>query len=899
MHHIVSDGWSVRVLSREWSQLYQAYFRSQQCPLPDLEIQYPDFAAGQREWLQGDVLDGQLEYWKRQLEGMAPLEMPTDHPRPAVASHSGGTVRLRLPAALTQELKKFSQRQGVTLFMSLLGAFQAVLSRYARQEDVAVGTAVANRNRRETEGLIGLFANTVVLRTDLSRNPSLAEVVKRVRRVTLDAFERQDVPFETLVEQLQPDRDLSRNALFQVMLTMQETDMQELQMPGLHLEAFPYESHAAKFDLLLALTEDEQGIRGDLSYARDLYEASTAERLLEHLKAALETMVTDPERRLGEFPLLRPWERRQMLLEWNRTNAEYPEECLHELFEKQAARTPRAAAVQHQGRQVSYAELNRRANQLARYLRELGIGPEVRVGVCVERSVEMIVALLATLKSGGAYVPLDPGYPPERLHYMLEDAQVAVLLAGTELRGQPAPSFAQTVCLAREAQVIGQRSTANLSNQLEGENLAYVIYTSGSTGRPKGVAITHRSAGVLMHWGKEVFTDEELKGVLAATSICFDLSVFEIFLPLTRGGKVLLAENALELPKMVVAKDKVTLINTVPSAMAELIRMQAIPSSVKTVNLAGEALHSSLVEQVYANAKIERLFNLYGPSEDTTYSTYACLQRGERNGATASIGRPIAKTQAYVLDDNLEPVPVGVRGELYLGGAGLARGYLNRPELTAERFIPNPHGEGRIYRTGDQVRWRADGTLEFLGRLDRQVKIRGYRIELEEIKSVLEEQPEVRAAAVAVNGNGAGEAIAAYIVPRENARLDVERLGAALQDKLPHYMIPSTYVVISKIPLTPNGKLDHDKLTGLTPVTLSRSHAEPQTPVQKRLAEVWGHVLGVKDVGLHDKFLRLGGNSLLGMQVVAEAERRGLSFTIRDLFRHQAIAELATVVREI
>jgi len=655
----------------------------------------------------------------------------------------------------------------VTLFMTLLAAFQVLLSRYSGQSDISVGTPIAGRNRLETEGLIGFFVNTLVLRTDLSGAPSFRELLGRVREVALGADAHQEVPFEKLVEELQPARSLSHTPLFQVMLVLQNTPVTEVQLEGLRIGGWESETATAKFDLTLALTEDAAGVlSGSLQYNRELFEAGTMQRMLGHFEMLLESFVREPEQRITGVELLSGAERAQVLGQWNETGRDYPEaNRLQELFEGQAEQQPEAMALVSEAEQLSYGALNSRANQLAHYLQQQGVGAEQRVGIYQQRTAALVVSLLAVLKAGGVYVPLDPDYPAERLNFMLADAEVKVLLTESGLAARLGPSAVRQICVDEQWEEIARESIQQPVAKLQRENLAYVIYTSGSTGQPKGVAIEHQSALNLMHWAKEAFSREQLQGVLAATSICFDLSVFELFVPLSWGGQVILAENALQLPELR-AREQVTLVNTVPSAMTELVRLKAVPKSVQVVNLAGEALSLKLVQQVYEQQPgVSQLYNLYGPSEDTTYSTGALVDAAAEQ---VLIGRPLANRQAYILDAHYQPVPVGVAGELYLGGAGLARGYLQRPDLTAEKFIPHPFSAAagaRLYRTGDVTRYRSNGEIEYLGRSDQQIKLRGYRIELGEIEAVIKQQPGVSEAAVVVREDSRGEKwLAAYVI---------------------------------------------------------------------------------------------------------------------------------------
>src|ERR1051326_5613448 len=670
-HHIVCDGSSLSIVVHELGTLYEAYQKREESPLADLAIQYADYSVWRKACLQREALERDLAYWRQQLAGMPTLDLPTDHLRPAVAGHRGGMIQMDFPGSLSEDIKRLGRLEGVTPFVSLLAAFQVVLSKYADQTDVTVGTVIANRGTPEIRNLIGFFVNTLVLRTDLSGNPTFLEALGRTRKVALDGYEHQHVPFERLVEELQPERDLSRSPLFQVMLVFQPQSLDEKEFGGVKF-SFP-EVHAgiSKFDLTLRVIDADAQLRACIEYNQDIFEAFTIQRMAEHLRVGLERMVAQPQQRIGELSLLTADEQGQLLVEWNRTDMEVPQLCIHELFARQAAMTPEAVAVACDGRELSYGELNWRANQVGRYLRKLGVGPEVRVGICVERNLEMVIGLLGILKSGGAYVPLDPAYPRERLQFMIEDAQVSVLVTQSKFRELlPSLSSSKQVFLEDEWDKITAETGTDIDIELGHENLAYVIYTSGSTGKPKGVAIVHHGASMLVHWATQVFGQHELSGVLASTSICFDLSVFEIFVPLSVGGCVIVARNALALPQWL-EDGKISLVNTVPSAMAELVRMKGIPSSVRVVNLAGEALQRSLVEQIYGASKVESVFNLYGPSEDTTYSTHVRVKSAEAM-LPVSIGRPIANTQAFVLDDHAQLLPIGIPGELHLAGEGRA-----------------------------------------------------------------------------------------------------------------------------------------------------------------------------------------------------------------------------------
>ncbi|MCC5666990.1 amino acid adenylation domain-containing protein [Nostoc sp. CHAB 5784] len=899
IHHIVWDGWSWGILLRELATLYSAFCNDLSPELPELSIQYKDFAVWQRQWLLREVLESQLAYWKQQLEGApALLELPTDRVRPATQTYRGAHHKFVLSKELTLAVVSLSQRSGVTLFITLLAAFQTLLYRYTGQTDICVGTPHANRDRPEIESLIGFFVNTLVLRTSLSGNPSFEDVLSRVRDVTLLAHAHQDLPFEKLVEELKLERDLSYTPLAQVMLVL-NVPMPQIQMAGLTVSPLPIETATAKFDLTLSFENTASGLIGDWEYNTDLFDASTIARMARHFQTLLEGIVANPQQRVSQLPLLEERERHQLLVEWNNTTKEYPfDKCIHQLFEEQVERSPDTIAVVFEDKQLTYREMNQRANCLAHHLKTLGVGPEVLVGICVERSLEMVVGLLGILKAGGAYVPLDPTYPTERLHHILEDSGVQVLLTLSQLVKSLPKHQARVVCLDTNWEQIALHSDSNPIHGVTRDNLAYVIYTSGSTGRPKGVAIEHHSTVALLTWAKEVFATEDLAGVLASTSICFDLSVFELFVPLSWGGLVILAQNALDLPTLPAAA-QVTLINTVPTAMAELVRSQGIPASVRIVNLAGEPLQNQLVQQIYQLPNVQQVFNLYGPSEDTTYSTFALIKKGD---TLVTIGRPIANTQVYLLDKKLQPVPIGVPGELYIGGDGLARGYLNRPDLTQEKFISNPFSNqpnSRLYKTGDKARYLTDGNIEFKGRLDNQVKIRGFRIELGEIETAIAQYPGVRETAVIAREDVPGQKyLAAYIVPNHSEALASSDLRGFLKEKLPDYMIPGAFVILSALPLTPNGKVDRRALPApdFQP-ELQRSSVAPRTPIEEMLASIWTDVLRIELVGVHHNFFELGGHSLLATQVISRVrDTFAVELPLRSLFEAPTIAEFASRV---
>ncbi|MEA2562177.1 MAG: hypothetical protein QOH06_3681 [Acidobacteriota bacterium] len=776
MHHIVSDGWSLGVLVKEVAALYEAFSHGLASPLASLPVQYADFAVWQRSLLSGPVLADLLAYWTRQLAGMPPLvELPTDRPRPAVQTFRGANLPFAVPLGATAGVQALSMREGATPFMTLLAAFLALLHRYTGQSDLAVGSPIANRGRVELEGLIGFFVNTLVLRGDLSGDPGFRDLLARVKSLAVGAYVHQDLPFEKLVEELEPERELSHAPLFQVLFVLQNAPVPALDLAGLTLAPLAARIGTSKFDLSLYLWEGGSELGGHFEYNTDLFDSATIARLADHFVRLLEGVLADPARRISELPLLGPVERHWLLCETSGTEPAFPVDPgltrLHHPFEAQAARTPDAVALVAGEERLTYRELHGRANQLAHRLAGLGVGPESLVGIAMRRSADLVVAILATLKAGGAYVPLDPEYPAERLAFILEDSRAPVLIVDTRDATGAIGGGARRICPAAEQPAIAMlpKTPPAVSGPA---GLAYVIYTSGSTGRPKGVAIEHRSALLFLHWAREAFTQPELEGVLFSTSICFDLSIFELFAPLSWGGKIILAEDVLALAELPAAAE-VTLVNTVPSAISELVRLGVLPLSVHTVNLAGEPLSRALADRVYAEPGVERLYDLYGPSEDTTYSTFALADRG--SAEEPAIGRPLPGTRAHLLDRQLQLVPLGVPGELCLAGDGLARGYLGRPELTADRFIPDPFcaepGQpgGRLYRTGDLARWLPDGNLVYLGRIDHQVKIRGFRIELGEIEAALHAHPAVREAVVTAGAGPSGEQrLAAYVVQGED-----------------------------------------------------------------------------------------------------------------------------------
>jgi amino acid adenylation domain-containing protein len=902
MHHIVSDGWSMGVLVRELAALYEAFCNDSLLVLPELPIQYPDFAVWQQQWLQGEVLESQLGYWKQQLGGApALLELPTDRPRPAVQTFRGAHQSFALSKEVTEALITLSQRQGATLFMTLLAAFETLLHRYTGQADICVGTPIANRNRAEIEGLIGLFVNTLVLRTDMSGNPSFEDVLSRIREVALGAYAHQDVPFEQLVEALQPSRDLSHTPLFQVMFVLQNAPMPSLKLQGLTLAPLAVESATAKFDLTLSLENSEQGLTGAWEYNKDLFDAATIVRMSGHFQTLLEAIVTNPQQRVSQFPLLSEAERHQLLVEWNNTQAEYPQSmCLHQLFEAIVDRTPDAVAVVFEDEQLTYQELNCRANQLAHHLRSLDVAPDSLVGICVERSLEMIVGLLGILKAGAAYVPLDPGYPAERLAFMLEDAQVPILLTQQRLVGRLPKHGATVVCLDTDWEIIAKEGTENPTRNVKADNLAYVIYTSGSTGKPKGVQIEHQGLLNLVFWHQQAFALSPADRATQIAGPAFDAAVWELWPYLTVGASIYIANEETRISPVELRDWLITSAITItflPTPLAESVLSLDWPSNtaLQTLLTGGDKLHN------YPSPSLPfQLVNNYGPTENTVVTTSSNVSFREQSDRTPTIGRPIANTQVYLLDKNLQPVPVGIPGEIYIGGAGLARGYLNHPDQTALAFIPNPFSNTpsrRLYKTGDLGRYLSDGNIEFLGRQDDQVKIRGFRIELGEVEAVLSQHPVVQQSVVIVREDIPGnQQLVVYLVPHpEQAPPTVSELRQFLKQQLPEYMTPSAFVTLDSLPLTPNGKVDRRALPSPEGfrANLAAAYVGPRTELEQMIATVWQEMLQVEKVGIHDNFFDLGGHSLLMVQVhrkLQEILQR--NFLMTEMFKYPTISSL-------
>ena len=904
MHHIVSDGWSTGIFIKELTALYTAFSQGQTSPLSELPIQYADFAIWQRKLLQSEVLQIQLNYWKQQLGGNLPiLQLPTDKPRPAIQSNNGATQSFELSKSITEKLKDLSKQEGVTLFMTLLAAFKVLLYRYTQQEDIIVGTPIANRNRGEIEGLIGFFINTLALRTNLSRNPTFREILQQVREVTLDAYAHQDLPFERLVEELQIKRDLTHNPLFQVMFILQNAPAEVIALPELNLEILKTEKNTAKFDLTLSLTETEAGLKGDLEYNIDIFDADRITRVLGHFQLLLEGIVTNPEKRLSILPLLTANEENQLLIEWNHTETDYPQDqCIHQLFEAQVEKTPDAVAVVFGNQQLTYRELDQKANQVAHYLQKLGVGQEVLVGICVERSLETIIGLLGILKAGGAYVPLDPKYPQERLAFMVEHSQISVLLTQENLLKTLPPNSAQAICLDSDWKNIATHQQNSVNSNIHPNNLSYTIYTSGSTGKPKGVQIAHRNVVNFLTAIQEKLQLTNIDNLHSVTTLSFDIAVLEIFLPLTTGAKLTLVsrEVATDSTQLLqqLNNSAVTIMQATPATWRMLLDAGWEGNSQLTILCGGEALPQNLALQLCQRAA--SVWNLYGPTETTIWST---IHQVDKSEAFVPIGRPIANTQIYILDKHLQPIPVGVPGELYIGGAGLARGYFDQPELTQEKFISSPLEAGKyLYKTGDLARYLPNGDIEYLGRIDYQVKIRGFRIEIGEIEAAINQYSEIREVVVIAREDIPNDKrLVAYVIP-QSTDVSVLELRNFLKAKLPDYMIPSAFVVLEKFPLTPNGKIDRRALPApdWSQRDLEANYLPPRTPVEEIIANTCIQVLGVEQVGVNDNFFELGGHSLLATQVISRIRQDfQIEFPLQKIFEFPTVAELATAVEAI
>jgi amino acid adenylation domain-containing protein len=906
-HHIATDGWSGGVYWREINELYNAYCQGRTPSLPELPIQYADYALWQRDWLAGEAGERQLAYWRNQLADLSPLELPTDRPRSITQSHRGGSYFFTLPEELTASLKDLGRRENVTLFMILLSAFQVLLHRYSGQSDIAVGSPIANRNRSELEGLIGFFVNTLVLRSNLAGNPSFRSLLNQVRQTCLDAYAHQDLPLEKLVEDLQPERHLDRHPLFQVVFALQNAPKNPLTLEGVLPERLRLPSQSSKFDMTLSITETQSGLQGRFEYSTDLFDSQTIERMVAHFHTLLQGIVADPECPIGRLPMLSPSEIKQCILEWNDTSTDYPaDQPLHRLFEAQVAVSPDQVAVVHGAEQWTYAALNQKAEQIAHWLRRLDIGPGQIVALCCERSLEMVAGVVGISKVGAAYLPLDPAYPIERQQLMLADSAASALLTTAAVHPRMGVADLPVLFLDQQMDGVDDADQPLSYSCFSTDHPAYVIYTSGSTGRPKGVMVPQRAIlRLVLNTNYITLTQSDV--IAQASNFSFDAATFEIWGALLNGARLAILDQDVILS---------------PKTLAEQIREQEITTLFLTTALfnqiardhpqafrplrhllfGGEAVDPPSVASVLRNGAPAQLLHVYGPTETTTFASWHWIQSLDDGATTVPIGRPLANTQLYVLDVYQQPTPVGIPGELYIGGDGLALGYLNQPEQTRSRFVTVELpivGTKRLYRTGDRVRYRADGNIEFLGRFDNQVKIRGFRVEPGEIENVLKRHPAIHNATVLVRQDQHGQKqLVAYCVA--DPAVTAESLHAFLQEKVPAYMIPSAFVMVETLPLNANGKVDYRQLLEMkSPVAETRQFGgEVRDLLDAQMKAVWESLLKVRAIGLDDNFFALGGHSLLAVTLFVEIERlTGKRLPLSILFQSPTLRQLTDAIR--
>ena len=921
-HHLVHDGWSFNVFRRELLEIYKAFSAGEASPLPEPTLQFADFALWQRRWMVGEPAKRQLAYWQRQLRGSpSALALATDHARPPVPSFRGAAPRYAIPRALGDSLRALSRERGATLFMTMFAVFVALLYRYTQQEDILVGTAVGNRRWKESEGLIGMLVNNAVLRTNLAENPKFIDLLDQVKGVALEAYANDDIPFDHVVRALNLKRDDSRNPIFQIMFSFHDAPLIEPSLPKVNFKCVEVISNqSAKFDLNVIVIprreQDPANRAGENSftliweYSSDLFEPDTIERMVGHYFRLLEEIIADPSKRISDYAMVKERETQELLQSFNRTRRDYPQsKCVHELFEAQVEKAPDAIAVVFEDKQLTYRELNQRANQLAHDLRQQGVQPDTIVALCMERSIEMVVGILGVLKAGGAYLPIDPDSPAERRHFLLNDAQADLVLTQDKLRLSFAGLTDEIVCLDSEWYKLLDQSHENLQHQVRGHHAAYVIYTSGSTGTPKGVVNVHSGLLNRLQWMQDAYRLTDVDRVLQKTPFTFDVSVWELLWPLISGACLVVARpgghrDGAYLVQLIKSQ-QITTLHFVPSMLEVFLRESEVDrcTTLRQVICSGEALSYEL-QQRFFDRSSAALHNLYGPTEASIDVTaWECRRDSDRS--VVPIGRPIANTQIYILDPHLNPVPIGVVGELHIGGIGLARGYLNRRELTAKKFVANPFSDqpgARLYKTGDLARYLPDGNIEFLGRIDNQVKIRGFRIELGEIEFVLAQHPAIQQAVLLAREDAPDDTrLVAYMVATAGSNPSANDLRSFLQHKLPDYMVPSAFVFLDSLPLTPNGKLDRKALPAPdhSRPELDDAFVAPRNPVEAILANIWAEVLKLEKVGIRDNFFNLGGHSLLATQVISRMRNAfSIEVPLRQMFDAPTIAEMATLITE-